>query len=133
MGDIARRPVIIDYVYPTGSGENFQKEVKEESTKMFRGKQVIETIRGREYSNFGLFTTKRAFMTGLLWSYEMKSLDEKLAEEGRQILLILDRCPSHMTISFELRNVKMLFLLGGTTASLQVRKSLLFAAFYDII
>ena len=88
---------------------------------MFRGKQVVESTRGREYSDFGLCTAKSAYINSTIWSYEMKALDKKLAEEGRKILLILDRCPVHLTNTFELRNVKMLFLLAGTTASLQVR------------
>ena len=90
--------------------------------KTVKGKKVLITVRCRDYSDMVLYTSPRAWLISEIWQMEMKSLDRKLAEENRKVLMILDSCPAHTEI--ELRNITFLFLLPGTTSHCQVRQSL---------
>ena len=48
-GNIPHRPAIIDSCFPTGSKVGVIKESKKEEFKKFRGKQVLEVMKCRDY------------------------------------------------------------------------------------
>ena len=96
-----------------------KKEVKKEYSKVVKGKTITEKLRVREYSDMALYTSKKAWMTGRIWSYELEKLDRQLGKEQRKILLICDNCPSHQVV--QLKNIELLFLMPGCTATLQIR------------
>lgn len=61
---------------------------------------------------------KKAWMTALLFSEWLLSLNQAMKEEKRKILLFIDNCAAHNEIP-ELSNVKVEFLPPNTTSKLQ--------------
>ena len=109
-----------DFNFPKGSSEGMKKEgMKKEYSKKVKGRMISEKLQLREYSDMSLYKARKAWMTGRIWSHEMKSLDKQLGKEKRKILLICDNSPSHQVVP--LQNVELLFLMPGYTATLQVR------------
>lgn len=63
---------------------------------------------------------KRAWMTSILFSEELTAWDKKLQEEEREILVIVDNCPSHpKDLSSQLVNINLVFLPPNVTSLIQ--------------
>ena len=112
------RPCVIDFTFATGSSKNVKRDIKKESSKMVKGKRIVQSLRGREYENFVSYTSKKAWMTGLIWQTELKKLDQKLGKERKKICLICDNASPHKQIS--LQNIELVYLMPNSTATLQV-------------
>jgi hypothetical protein len=76
--------------------------------RCFRGKQSLPII----YRN-----NTTSWMTTEIFTEFLQSLNRKMLKESRNIALILDNCPSH--VSLPLSNVKLIFLPPNTTSRLQ--------------
>ena len=107
-----------DFNYATGSQVGVKKEFKKDYTKTVKGKKVTEKFRVRQYESMTLYCSRRAWMTGRIWEFEMRKLDRHLGKKGRRILLLLDNCSAHKAIPC--RNIEFLFLMLGCTPTLQV-------------
>lgn len=63
---------------------------------------------------------KRAWMTSILFEKEMKAWDLKLQAEDRNVLVIIDNCPSHpKDLSRKLENINLHFLPPNLTSIIQ--------------
>ena len=60
---------------------------------------------------------KKAWMTGLLMTEWLTSLDRKMKQQKRKIILFLDNAPSHPSVKLD--NVKLVFLPSNTTSFTQ--------------
>lgn len=61
---------------------------------------------------------KRSWMTSGIFESELRSWDEQLIRENRQILLLVDNCPAHPRLS-SLKNIKLEFFPPNFTSVLQ--------------
>uniref|UniRef100_H2ZXU3 DDE-1 domain-containing protein n=1 Tax=Latimeria chalumnae TaxID=7897 RepID=H2ZXU3_LATCH len=60
-----------------------------------------------------------AWMMGYLFGEWLKDWDQKLGQERRKILLLVDNCTAHVTKDVALRNIRLEFLPKNTTSILQ--------------
>ena len=73
---------------------------------------------GRFCDEFRAYRNPRAWMTKSVFQKEMNLLNDKMKDEKRKILLILDNAPGHDQ-ELQLSNIIFLFLLPNTTSILQ--------------
>ena len=83
------------------SSEGMKKEVKKEYSKKVRDRTISDKLQLREYSDMSLYNARKAWMTGRIWSHEIKSIDKQLEKEKRKILLICDNYPSHQVVPLQ--------------------------------
>ena len=57
----------------------------------------------------------KAWKTGGLWTWWVRTLDAKMRMKGMNILLIIDNCPAHPVIE-NLTNIKVASLPPNTTS-----------------
>jgi hypothetical protein len=63
---------------------------------------------------------KRAWMTSQLFEKELIEWDHELQEENRQILVVVDNCPSHpKDLNTKLKNINLQFLPPNLTSLIQ--------------
>ena len=94
--------------------KNFPREFKQKNDWISPdGKSA-----GRFCNEYRVFRNSRAWMTKTVFQKEMELLNEKMKDEKRKILLILDNAPGHDT-ELQLSNINFLFLLPNTTSILQ--------------
>ena len=60
----------------------------------------------------------KAWMTGVLWTWWVRTLDAKMRMKWRNILLIIDNCPAHPVIK-NLTNIEVAYLPPNTTSQTQ--------------
>ncbi len=62
--------------------------------------------------------TRKAWMTGLLWTKFLRQWDRQARLQGRKLLLLADNAPSHCSVS-DLTNIRVEFLPKNTTSLIQ--------------
>ncbi|KAF0696620.1 Aste57867_12645 [Aphanomyces stellatus] len=89
-------------------------------------------FRGRSGDDMGFdyHASKKGWMTGAIFSAYLSSLNKRMIDEGRKVLLLVDNAPSH-TVDDEVRleNVKVQMLPKNTTAHLQPQDAGVIASF----
>ena len=63
-------------------------------------------------------SNSKAWMTSAIWNGWIKDFDRKMRLSGRKVLLVIDNCPAHPTVS-GLSNVEVVYLPPSTTSKTQ--------------
>lgn len=84
---------------------------------------------GDEPIQFQYRDNKKAWMTPVLFQEWISTLDTKLRDDQRNILLVVAHAPSHIRIGLELTNVRLEMLPPSTTSQYQPFEAGIFAAF----
>ncbi|KAF0699565.1 hypothetical protein As57867_009832, partial [Aphanomyces stellatus] len=84
---------------------------------------------GRELG-FDYHASKKAWMTGRIFNTYLQSLNQRVVDDERKILMLVDNAPCHkLDEGTELTNVKLKMLPKNTTAHLQPQDAGIIAAF----
>ena len=82
-----------------------------------KNSEIFQVLKSEK--NKIVYVAKKGWLNNMIWCSKMKRLDQTLGKEKIKILLLVHNCSLHKKVH-QIHNIKLLFIMPGSTSFLQV-------------